>query len=82
MIKRLGSTAEIDAEIKSKYIAPIHYDGLVECMKERKMVVAFRPAGRYSIDKLSCGAAAKPHTILDKTIKPKCMWVVIDGSWY
>lgn len=33
-------------------------------------VVSFRKTGRYSVLMLNEGAAAKPHKILDKTIKP------------
>ena len=33
-------------------------------------VVSFRKTGRYSVLMLDEGAAAKPHSILDKTIKP------------
>lgn len=33
-------------------------------------VVSFRKTGRYSVLMLNEGAAAKPHSILDKTIKP------------
>lgn len=66
MIKRLNS----NNEIFDRFIAPIHYDGLINYMNNNRMIVAFRPTGMYSIDKLTLGAAAKPHAILDKTIKP------------
>lgn len=32
-------------------------------------IVSFRKTGKYSVLMLNCGAAAKPHDILDKTIK-------------
>ena len=67
MIKRLDN----NNEILDRFIARKHYTRLVNYMNENNMIVAFRSAGKYSIDKLSLGAAAKPHTILDKTIKPK-----------
>lgn len=69
MIRRLNPD-EINSVIKERFISPIHYDGLCDYMKDNNMIVAFRAAGRYSLDKLSFGAAPKPHTILDKTIKP------------
>lgn len=66
------STQLVNAiEIKKRFIAEKHYDNLIKYMQDNKLLVAFRPAGKFSIDKLSLGAAAKPHTILDKTIKPK-----------
>ncbi|MBR6403953.1 MAG: hypothetical protein IKS48_11270 [Eubacterium sp.] len=61
----------IEEEIKASYISERHYSGLIEYMTNRKMIVAFRPAGRHTIDKLALGAAAKPHKILAKTIKPE-----------
>lgn len=69
MIQRLNLN-EIDSVIKGRFISPIHYDGLLDFMKSNNMIVAFRAAGRYSLDKLTFGAAPKPHTILDKTVKP------------
>ena len=65
MIQRLNLN-EIDSVIKGRFISPIHYDGLLDFMKSNNMIVAFRAAGRYSLDKLTFGAAPKPHTILDR----------------
>ncbi|MCD7826899.1 MAG: hypothetical protein LUH14_13240 [Clostridiaceae bacterium] len=65
MIKECGSE-----EIQRKYISKIHYNGLTSFINDMQLIVAFRPAGIYSIDKLELGAAAKPHTILAKSIKP------------
>lgn len=70
MIKRLEQN-EADSIIKERFISPLHYDGLCDYMSDNGMIAAFRAAGKFSLDKLGFGAAPKPHTILDKTIKPE-----------
>lgn len=39
-------------------------------MNEHNMATAFPAAGVYTLERLEHGAAAKPHSILDKSIKP------------
>ena len=57
-------------EIVRRFISRKHLKWLTDYMDEHHMIVAFRPAGENSIDKINCGAACKPHDILSKTIKP------------
>lgn len=76
--KYISTSSNITAdEIKKEYIAPLHYTNLmkylIHTIKSSQLsfpyIVSFRKTGRYSVLMLNAGAAAKPHSILDKTIK-------------
>lgn len=63
--------------IQKEYIAKRHYENLksylertfVSSQSSFPYIVSFRHTGAYSVMMLDAGAAAKPHTILKKTIK-------------
>lgn len=72
----------IDEEvIQKEYIAKRHYENLksylertfVSSQSSFPYIVSFRHTGEYSVMMLDAGAAAKPHTILKKTIKEGAM---------
>ena len=75
---RQAIATKIEKYITTEYLAPRHYDRLKEYLDkviknpqaDFNYIVSFRPAGKYSVMMLQAGAAAKPHDILDKTIKP------------
>ncbi|MCH5257680.1 MAG: hypothetical protein J1D87_10320 [Lachnospiraceae bacterium] len=60
-----------------EYITPSHLENLNKYFADMKnnsqlsfpYIVSFRKAGKYSIFMLEAGAAAKPHSVLQKTIK-------------
>ncbi|MCH5249848.1 MAG: hypothetical protein J1E98_07940 [Lachnospiraceae bacterium] len=60
-----------------EYITPSHLENLNSYFADMKSnsqlsfpyIVSFRKAGKYSIFMLEAGAAAKPHSVLEKTIK-------------
>lgn len=68
-------------KIKKEYIAKRHYDNLENYLLHTfqssqssfPYIVSFRHTGEYSVMMLDAGAAAKPHTILEKTIKEGAM---------
>lgn len=76
---RKAVAAKIEERITTEYIAPRHYDRLKVHLNhvinssqvDFNYIVSFRPAGKYSVNMLEAGAAAKPHDILAKTIKPE-----------
>lgn len=70
--------SEAVKEVEKRFILGKHRMGLEQVMNEYNMVVAFRAAGVYTLEKLDHGAAAKPHTILDKSIKPAEMGLADD----
>ena len=70
--------SEAVKEVEKRFILGKHRRGLEQVMNEYNMVVAFRAAGVYTLEKLDYGAAAKPHTILDKSIKPAEMGLADD----
>lgn len=57
-------------EVTSRFISEKHIKGLEQVMNDCHLVVAFRSAGAYTLEKLDNRAAAKPHSILAKSIKP------------
>jgi len=72
----------IDEEkIQKEYIAKRHYENLKKYLERTfessqssfPYIVSFRHTGEYSVMMLNAGAAAKPHTILKKTIKEGAM---------
>ncbi len=70
-----------EEKIKKEYIAKRHYDNLERYLLHTfqssqssfPYIVSFRHTGEYSVMMLNAGAAAKPHTILEKTIKEGAM---------
>lgn len=68
-------------KIKKEYIAERHYNNLKGYLEHTfespqssfPYIVSFRHTGEYSVMMLNAGAAAKPHTILKKTIKEGAM---------
>ena len=73
-------------EIMTRYIAPRHFAKLNEYVKKASespninfpYIVSFREAGVYSVLMLEAGAAAKPHSILEKTIKDGTIGTITD----
>ncbi|MBD5519905.1 MAG: hypothetical protein HDR03_01530 [Lachnospiraceae bacterium] len=74
----ISENSNISADdIKKEYIAPVHYTNLMEYLirsinssqSSFPYIVSFRKTGNYSVLMLEAGAAAKPHSILEKTIK-------------
>ncbi|MDE6661892.1 MAG: hypothetical protein K2K46_00985 [Lachnospiraceae bacterium] len=74
----ISETSNITSDdIKKEYIAPVHYTNLMKYLIHSinssqasfPYIVSFRKTGSYSVLMLEAGAAAKPHSILDKTIK-------------
>ncbi|MCM1183843.1 MAG: hypothetical protein NC337_10765 [Roseburia sp.] len=64
---------EVEKILDREFMLREHRTGLEAFMKGApagKLLVAFRAAGAFSLEKLAFGAAAKPHSILAKTIKP------------
>lgn len=67
--------------IQKEYIAPRHYENLKTYLEHTfessqssfPYIVSFRHTEEYSVLMLEAGAAAKPHTILKKTIKERTM---------
>lgn len=67
--------------IQKEYIAPKHYENLKTYLEHTfessqssfPYIVSFRHTEEYSVLMLEAGAAAKPHTILKKTIKERTM---------
>lgn len=57
-------------EVTRRFISKKHIKGLEQVMNDFHLVVAFRSAGAYTLEKLDYGAAAKPHSVLAKSIKP------------
>ncbi|MFD5462832.1 hypothetical protein ACFWIQ_08375 [Kitasatospora sp. NPDC127059] len=47
-----------------------HLDAISAVCKKHKYTIAIRETGEYSIRRIAEGAKAKPHTILEKSIKP------------
>lgn len=70
-----------EEKIKREYIAERHYANLKNYLLHTfdspqssfPYIVSFRHTGEYSVMMLEAGAAAKPHTILEKTIKEDTM---------
>lgn len=70
-----------EEKIKKEYIAKRHYENLKKYLEHTfessqscfPYIVSFRHTGEYSVMMLDAGAAAKPHTILKKTIKEGAM---------
>lgn len=70
-----------EEKVKKEYIAERHYGNLKSCLERTFVssqssfpyIVSFRHTGEYSTMMLNAGAAAKPHTILKKTIKEGAM---------
>ncbi len=60
---------ELREEIITKYVAPEDIAIITEWCKKQNICISFREAGTATIRCLQSGAGAKPHTILDKTIK-------------
>lgn len=58
-------------EVQARFIDGRHLNNLENIMKKEKLLVTFRAAGKYTLEKLRNGAAAKPHSVLDKSIKPQ-----------
>lgn len=46
-------------------------DAITRYCRDHHFAISFRRAGRYTVDKLQRGAAAKGHHILEKSIKEK-----------
>ncbi|MFI9363145.1 hypothetical protein ACIG5E_19130 [Kitasatospora sp. NPDC053057] len=47
-----------------------HWDAISAVCKKHKYTIAVRETGEFSIRRIAEGAKAKPHTILEKSIKP------------
>ncbi len=60
---------ELRKEIITKYVAPEDIAAITDWCKRKNSCISFREAGTATIRCLQLGAGAKPHTILDKTIK-------------
>lgn len=66
-----------EEKITKEYIAKKHFEGWKKFFKEKSKssqisfpyVVGFRYTGEHSVRMLNAGAGAKPHTVLEKTIK-------------
>lgn len=77
MILRGQKATEV---LDSTFMLREHREGMEAVMQNGKLLAAFRAAGPFSLEKLAFGAAAKPHSILAKTIKPE--EVGLDGRTF
>ena len=56
--------------VKKRFISKTDFQILREFMIEKNITcITFREAGEDTIKKLEAGSGAKPHSILDKTIR-------------
>ncbi|SFN71659.1 hypothetical protein SAMN05216516_11548 [Izhakiella capsodis] len=56
-------------KVKEEYILEKHMSALEQASVTKNFAVSFRKAGKPTLIALNEGAAAKPHSILEKTIK-------------
>ncbi|MEW5290816.1 hypothetical protein ABW286_16810 [Erwinia papayae] len=59
--------------VKSEFILEKHMGPLEKASLKGNFAVSFRKAGRQTLQALAEGAGAKPHSILEKTIKPSSL---------
>lgn len=73
------NTKSIEDEIKTQFVTKKHFQALSDAVINRpgkanfdklNIIVSFRQAGEDAVRMLNAGAGAKPHAILDKSIKP------------
>lgn len=62
---------KVEGALDSEFMRKEHRTGMEAAMQRNGLLAAFRAAGPLSLEKLAFGAAAKPHSILAKTIKPE-----------
>lgn len=62
---------KVEGALDREFMLNVHRKGMEAAMQKNGLLVAFRAAGPLSLEKLAFGAAAKPHSILAKTIKPE-----------
>ncbi|MCT4615460.1 MAG: hypothetical protein N4A49_11360 [Marinifilaceae bacterium] len=51
------------------FISSGHLEALKDVCKRYNLIIAIRQTGRYSVERIKQAAMAKPHSILEKTIK-------------
>jgi insecticidal toxin complex protein TccC len=65
-----NASADVKEEVAAEFVWRGHMSAIEEASKKGKFAVSFRASGKYTINALERGAAAKGHDILEKTIKP------------
>lgn len=66
--------------VMTEFISPKHIDALEEGIRSTNTIIGFRAAGAATLARMGAGAAPKPHTILDKSLKAGEFGAVDEGS--
>lgn len=70
MFKQNQSDIKVRQVVSSQFICRRHMLAIEKASVKGHFAVSFRAAGKYTLERLALGAAAKGHNILEKTIKP------------
>jgi hypothetical protein len=62
--------AEGSNKVSVSFVTPAHMEAIAEYAKKNKLTLSIRETGAFSLIRVAQGAKAKPHSILEKTIKP------------
>jgi hypothetical protein len=62
---------EDSRKLTDEFFVRSHIKAIAKACKANNLIISVRPAGKWSVQRLTEGAKAKPHTILEKSIKEK-----------
>ncbi len=67
---QLKTFAEEAQRVAKSFVTPAHMEAIANYCKKNKVSLSIRETGVFSLFRILQGAKAKPHSILEKTIKP------------
>ncbi|EFO1377886.1 hypothetical protein DWH39_24250 [Escherichia coli] len=70
MKKKHHAYLDIKLKVASSFVWAGHMTAIEIAARKGRFAVSFRAAGKYTLEAIAKGAAAKGHNILEKTIKP------------
>ncbi|EHM5975103.1 hypothetical protein KGR64_004730, partial [Escherichia coli] len=70
MKKKHHAYLDIKLKVASSFVWAGHMTAIETAARKGRFAVSFRAAGKYTLEAIAKGAAAKGHNILEKTIKP------------
>lgn len=70
MKKKHYTYLDIKLTVASSFVWAGHMSAIETAARKGRFAVSFRAAGKYTLEAIAKGAAAKGHNILEKTIKP------------
>lgn len=65
-------------ELHTMFTLPKDAAVIEQYTKEKRCAISIRETGRESLSRLAQGAGTKPHSILDKSLKPKTAPLIAD----